>query len=245
MIGDKIMSIKNKTAIITGSGSGIGKQITLDLAKDGYNIVVASLINEQVTQTVQEAKQFGIKAMGFAKDLSDPFNISDLLNKTADEFGKIDILINCAAIIIPKWFTEETIEEFDRTMAINLRSMFILGQAVLNKMIEQKDGYIINISSTAAIVVPPTISSYGISKKGVLGLTEAMYEAGKKYNVKVSTILPGVTNTEMVRNLFPNDSPDQWMLPEDISYCVKFLLNQSKRMIVREIVPWAVGHDVI
>lgn len=239
------MSIKNKIAIITGSGSGIGKQIALDLAKDGCNIVAASIISEQVDQTVKEAKQYGIKAIGFAKDLSDPSNVSGLVNKTIDEFGRIDILINCAAIIIQKWFTDETVEEFDRTMAINLRAMFILGQTVLNKMIKQEDGYIINISSTAAIVVPPTISSYGISKKGVLGLTEAMYEAGKKHNVKVSTILPGVTNTEMVRGLFPNDSPDQWMLPEDISYCVRFLLNQSKRMIVKEIVPWAVGHDVI
>ena len=239
------MSIKNKVAIITGSGSGIGKQIALDLAKDGCNIVVASLVKEQVEQTVKEAMQSGVKVIGIAKDLSDPSNISFLVNKTIDEFNKIDILINNAAIIKPKWFTEETIEGFDRTIAINLRSMFILGQIVLNKMIEQNEGYIINISSTAAIVVPPTVTSYGISKKGVLGLTEAMYEAGKKYNVKVSTILPGVTNTEMVRNLFPNDSPDQWMLPEDISYCVKFLLNQSKRMIVKEIVPWAVGHDVI
>jgi len=239
------MSIKNKIVIITGAGKGIGKQIALDLAKDGCNIVVVSRTIEQIEQTVREAKQFGIKAIGIVKDLSDPTNISFLVNKTIEEFGKIDILINCAAIIIPKWFTEETIEDFDRTMAINLRSMFILGQMVLNKMIEQNDGYIINISSTAAITVPPTISAYGISKKGVLGLTEAMYEAGKKHNVKVSTILPGVTNTEMVRGLFPNDSPDQWMLPEDISYCVKFLLNQSKRMIVKEIVPWAVGHDRI
>ena len=112
-------------------------------------------------------------------------------------------------------------------------------------MIEQKNGYIINISSTAAIVVPPAITSYGISKKGVLGLTEAMYEAGKKYNVRVSTILPGVTDTEMLRGVISDESPDMWMLPEDISYCVMFLLNQSSRMIVKEITPWAVRHDRI
>jgi len=239
------MAIKNKTVIVTGAGRGIGKQIAIDLAKDGFNIVAVSRSHDAIKQTVREAKQFGVKAIGIVRDLSVLSNISFLLNRTIDEFDKIDILINNAAILIPKWFTEETIEDFDRTIAINLRSMFFLGQMVLNKMIEQRDGYIINISSTAAIVVSPTISSYGISKKGVLGLTEAMYEAGKKYNVKVSTILPGVTNTEMVRDLFPDDSPEQWMLPEDISYCVKFLLNQSKRMIVKEIIPWAVGHDVI
>jgi 3-oxoacyl-[acyl-carrier protein] reductase len=240
-----LMSIKDKVAIITGAGRGIGKQIALDLAKDGCNIVVVSRTKKQIERTVSESKKFGVKSIGIARDLSDDKNISFIVNKTLDEFGRIDILINNAAIIISKWFTEETIEDFDRTISINLRSMFILGQMVLKKMIEQKEGYIINISSTAGMVVPPTISSYGISKKGVLGLTEAMYEAGKKHNVKVSAILPGVTDTEMVRDLFPDDSTSQWMKPQDISYCVKFLLNQSKRMIVREIVPWAVGHDRI
>ena len=239
------MSVKGKLAIVTGAGRGIGKQIALDLAKAGCNLVLVSRTQQQIDSTAREAEDFGVRAMSFALDLSKPENIQALISKVEGVFGKIDYLINNAAIIIPKWFTEQTLEEFDETMSVNLRSMFIIGQAVMNKMIEQQDGYIINISSTAAIVVPPTLTAYGVAKKGVLGLTEAMYEVGKKHNVRVSTILPGVTNTEMVRGLFPGDSEDLWMLPEDISYCVLFLLNQSKRMIVKEIVPWAVGHDEI
>lgn len=236
---------KGKTAIVTGAGRGIGKQIALDLSKKGCNVVLVSRTAEQIEQTAAEVRQYDVKARAYATDLSEPKNVHELIGNTLKEFGKIDYLINNAAIIIPKPFTEQTIDEFDKTMAINLRSMFVIGQEVLKVMIEQKEGYIINISSTAAIVVPPTLSAYGISKKGVLGLTEAMYESGKNHNVKVSTILPGVTNTEMVRDLFPGDSEDQWMLPEDISYCVLFLLQQSKRMIVKEITPWAVGHDTI
>lgn len=239
------MALKGKCAIITGAGRGIGKQIAIDLAKEGCNIVAASRTVEQINKTVQELEKLGARAVSFTADLSEPLNISKLVEQTILEFGKIDILINNMAILIPKFFTEETLDDFDRTISANLRSMFILGQTVLNKMIEQNNGYIINISSTAAITVPPTITSYGISKKGVLGLTEAMYEVGKKHNVKVSTILPGVTDTEMVRSVINDESPDLWMLPEDISYCVMFLLKQSNRMIVKKITPWATGHDRI
>ncbi len=239
------MSVKGKLAIVTGAGRGIGKQIALDLAKAGCNLILVSRTQQQIELAAREVQGYGVKVLPIALDLAKPENIQALIARAKGEFGKIDYLINNAAIIIPKWFTEQTLEEFDETMSVNLRSMFIIGQAVMNKMIEQQDGYIINISSTAAIVVPPTLTAYGVAKKGVLGLTEAMYEAGKKHNVRVSTILPGVTNTEMVRGLFPGDSEDLWMLPEDISYCVLFLLNQSKRMIVKEIVPWAVGHDEI
>ncbi len=239
------MSVKGKLAIVTGAGRGIGKQIALDLAKAGCNLILVSRTQRQIELAAREVQGYGVKVLPIALDLAKPENIQALIARAKGEFGKIDYLINNAAIIIPKWFTEQTLEEFDETMSVNLRSMFIIGQAVMNKMIEQQDGYIINISSTAAIVVPPTLTAYGVAKKGVLGLTEAMYEAGKKHNVRVSTILPGVTNTEMVRGLFPGDSEDLWMLPEDISYCVLFLLNQSKRMIVKEIVPWAVGHDEI
>jgi short-subunit dehydrogenase len=79
----------------------------------------------------------------------------------------------------------------------------------------------------------------------MVGLSQALYEVAKEYGVKVSTVYPGITDTQMVRDLNPPTKPEQWMLPEDISYCVLFLLKQSPRMIVKDVVPWSVGYDRI
>ena len=119
------MSLKGKCAIITGAGRGIGKQIAIDLAKEGCNIVAASRTVEQINKTVQELEKLGARAVSFTADLSEPLNISKLVEQTILEFGKIDILINNMAILIPKFFTEETLDDFDRTISANLRSMFI------------------------------------------------------------------------------------------------------------------------
>ena len=112
-------------------------------------------------------------------------------------------------------------------------------------MEKQKSGYIINISSTAALCVPPGIAAYGISKLGMSGLTQALYETAKKSKVKVSIIYPGMTDTQMLRGFNPPVDPEKWMLPEDISDCVVFLLKLSDRVIIKELTPWAVKHDQI
>jgi NAD(P)-dependent dehydrogenase (short-subunit alcohol dehydrogenase family) len=154
-------------------------------------------------------------------------------------------LINNAAVLFASDILEVSGEEWDKTMDINLRSAFFLSQKVLKIMIEQKSGYIINISSTAALEVPPGIAAYGISKLAMTGMTQAMYEAGKEYGVKVSAIYPGMTDTEMLRGFDPPVAPDKWMKPEDISDCILFLLKQSDRMVVKDIIPWARRHDKI
>ncbi len=112
-------------------------------------------------------------------------------------------------------------------------------------MVKRKSGYIINISSTAALEVPPGIAAYGISKLAMVGLTQAMYEVGKDFGVKVSAIYPGMTDTEMLRGFSPPVDPEKWMRPEDISDCVIFLLKQSDRMVIKDIIPWARRHDKI
>lgn len=104
---------------------------------------------------------------------------------------------------------------------------------------------VINISSTAALQVPGALTSYGTSKVGLIGLSQALYETAKEYGVKVSVIYPGMTDTEMLRDFNPPVDPNRWMLPEDIVGCILFLLKQSDRVVVRDIVPWAARHDKI
>ena len=239
------MQLKGKTAIVTGGGRGIGKAVVLDLAKEGCNVVLSSRSMDELESTVTEAKKSGAGALGLQLDLSRESNVSGLVDETVKQFGTVDILINNAGIIIPNRFMDITVEEWDSTMNINLRSAFLLSQKVLAVMAEKRSGYIINISSTVALGVPPRLASYGASKCGVMGLSQALYETAKEYGIKVSTVYPGITDTKMVRDINPPTKPEQWMLPEDISYCVMFLLKQSDRMIVKDIVPWSTGYDKI
>ncbi len=239
------MELKGKVAIITGAGRGIGRSIAMDLAKEGCNLVVTSRSQAELVSLVEEATVSGANGIGLPLDLCLEENIDKLVNQTVAKFGVIDILINNHGVLYPEPFLEATVEHWDHTMSTNLRSVFLLSQKALRLMKERHSGYIINISSVQALGVQPHVAAYGASKCGMVGLSQALYEAAKEYGVKVSTVYPGITDTKMVRDLHPPTKPEQWMLPEDISYCVLFLLKQSSRMIVKEVIPWSVGYDRI
>ncbi len=239
------MDLKGKTAIITGAGRGIGKDISLNLAREGCNIVVVSRTKKQLEKVKEEAQKLGSNAMVLDYDLAEKENITLIIERTLKDFGTLDILVNNAAVLFPADLMEVSPQEWATTMDINLNAAFFLSQKAMEIMKEQKSGYIINISSAAAFEVPPGIAAYGISKLAMIGLSQALYEYGKEFGVKVSTIYPGMTDTEMLRGFNPPVDPDKWMLPDDISSCVLFLLKQSGRTVVKDITPWARRHDKI
>lgn len=239
------MELGGKTAIVTGAGRGIGRDISLRLAGEGCNLALVSRTGKQLEKVKEEIECINSKAIIFPGDISEKGSISKIIEETMEHFNSIDILINNAAVLFPSDFMEITEEEWDKTMNINLKSAFLLSQKILKIMVKRKSGYIINISSTAALEVPPGIAAYGISKLAMVGLTQAMYEVGKDFGVKVSTIYPGMTDTEMLRGFSPPVDPEKWMRPEDISDCVIFLLKQSDRMVIKDIIPWARRHDKI
>ncbi len=239
------MELRGKTAVVTGAGRGIGKDISLRLAEQGCNLAIVSRTEKQLKKVKEEIERINSKAIIFPLDISENGSISRIIEETQVHFNSIDILINNAAVLYPSDFVDITEEQWDKTMDINLRSTFPLSQKILKIMISRESGYIINISSTAALEVPPGIAAYGISKLAMVGLTQAMYEAGKDFGVKVSAVYPGMTDTEMLRGFSPPVDPEKWMKPEDISDCVIFLLKQSSRMVIKDIIPWARRHDKI
>lgn len=239
------MDLRGKTAIITGGGRGIGRAVALDLAREGCNVVLSSRNQQELDEVVKEAEDIGGKAMGLQMDLTIEQNLQMLVDKSINCFGTIDILINNAGIIIPRPFNEISADEWDKTMNVNLKSVFLLSQKALRVMMEKRSGYIINISSTVALGVPSNLASYGASKCGVAGLSQALYGTVKDFGIKVSTVYPGITDTKMVRDIDPQAKPEEWMHPEDISYCVLFLLKSSSRMIIKDVVPWSTGYDSV
>ena len=239
------MELNKKTAIITGSGRGIGKDIALTLAEEGCNVVITSRTKDQLDMVSERLKELNADFLSLPLDLSKKEDIDVLVDTTLKEFKSVDILINNASVLFAGPFLELSEEEWDKTFDVNLKAVFLLSQKALKLMCENKSGYIINISSTAAIEVPPVIAAYGISKLAVSGLSQVLYETGKEHGVKVSTIYPGMTDTEMLRSFNPPVDSKKWMMPEDITGCVMFLLKQSERVVIKDMVPWAAKHDQI
>jgi len=239
------MDLKGTTAIVTGAGRGIGKEIALHLAKESCKVVLVSRTESELREVEKMIKNRGGDAFVVVADISKKKDIDRILKLTIEKYKSLEILINNAGVHIVSPILEVTEAEFDININVNLKATFFLSQAALKIMKEKRQGYIINISSTAALEVPARAAAYGISKLGVKGLTQALYEIGKEYGVKVSVIYPGMTDTKMLREINLPVDPSCWMLPEDIAGCVLFLLKQSDRVAVKEIVPWAARHDKI
>lgn len=240
------MELKDKSAIITGASRGIGKAVALELARQGCNMVITSRNIDELNRLAIEVEKNGTKAFPIALDLSEKESIDKLIDHTLEKFGDIDILINNAGIAVVKPFHETSLEEWEQHINLNLTTVFLLCQKAFEQMKKNRKGYIINVSSSVAFGVPKLLSAYGASKTGLIGLTQALYETAKEYNIKVSCVYPGITDTKMVRDINPEHStPQEWMKPEDIAYCILFLLKSSGRMIIKDLVPWSTGYDQI
>ena len=239
------MELKRKTAVVSGASRGIGREIALALAKEGCNLLVCARSNDKLETLKREAEAYGVRCETAAVDLRNMQSIQMVIDMAAAAFGSIDILINNAGVITNDGILGVTEEDWDITMDVNLKAQFFLAQGALRQMKEKGEGYIINISSTVALGAKPGVTSYSVSKYGVMGMSEALYQEAKLYGVKVSTIYPGVTDTEMLRGQDMPCGPSQWMLPSDIAACALFLLKSSSRMVVKDIVPWSTGYDKI
>jgi 3-oxoacyl-[acyl-carrier protein] reductase len=230
------MNLKGKTAIITGAGRGIGKDISQMLAAEGCKVVIVSRTESELKSVESEIRQSGGCVLSIKADISKKDDIHKIVGMTMDQFGTIDVLVNNAGILYDTPFFDITEQEWDKTMDVNLKGAFLLSQAVMKIMVDRKSGHIINMSSTQVSGVSASLAAYGISKHGIVGLSQALRDEGKKSGIKVSTVYPGMTDTKMIERYRTTDDP-KWMLPEDIAYCVLFLLKQSERTNVRDIIP--------
>ncbi|HEX2861315.1 MAG TPA: SDR family oxidoreductase [Lacunisphaera sp.] len=241
-------ALKNKVALITGGSRGIGRAIALALAREGCHVALTGRNAAALEEVAAAARAMGVNAAPIARDLAEPSSAAQIMDQTVSALGPVDFLVNNAAVLHATALLDTTAGQWDETMAINLRSVFLLSQLVLRHMAGRRSGYIVNIASTVAHGAKQDVAAYSVSKYGLVGLSHALHGAAKPFGVRVSTIYPGVTDTPLVRELNGDHSvgePNQWMQPEDVAYCVLFLLQQSPRMIVKELTPWAFAYDKI
>jgi 3-oxoacyl-[acyl-carrier protein] reductase len=193
------------TALVTGGGRGIGKETAILLAKKGMNVVICSRTQGEIDSAVKEMKSMGNnQIMGRKCDVSKSDEVNNLVKETLDKYGRIDVLINNAGITYVKKLVDTTEEEWDLTLDINLKGVFLLSKAILPQMIKNNFGMIINVSSGAGKVGFGDISVYCASKFGIMGLTESVaWEVGN-YDIRIMTICPGEVATKMQEDVDPH-----------------------------------------
>ncbi len=196
------MRFEDKVVIITGAGQGIGRVFAKVFAKEGATAVVADLNVEKAEAVVTECKDLGGNAIAVSVDVSDEQSVQSMVDNVMNVKGKIDILVNCAAIFstIKMKPTEEiTVDEWDKLMAVNLKGTWLCCKAVIPVMKAQKKGKIINMSSCSYLEGRPNYTHYISSKSGVLGITRGLARELGDWNITVNTIMPGAVSTEIPR----------------------------------------------
>jgi 3-oxoacyl-[acyl-carrier protein] reductase len=191
-------SLKDKIAVITGCGQGIGKSIALNFAQAGAHIVAAEINPATAEATATEVRHLGRKSLAAVTDVSDKKQVAKMVDAAVKQFGHIDILVNNAGIHLPLmpalWMSEE---DWNKTLAIDLTGVFMCSRAVGRVMVRQGAGSIISIASMSGHRAVPGIASYGVAKAGVLSFTQTLAAELARYHVRVNAISPGAIDTEL------------------------------------------------
>jgi 3-oxoacyl-[acyl-carrier protein] reductase len=188
-----------KTAIITGSGRGIGRETAILLAKYGVNVVVCSRTDSEVNSVKEEIEKVNSKSsvVGVKCDVSVSYQVNSLIQLTIEKFGDIDILVNNAGVVFNKKLIDTSEKEWNQTINTNLRGAFLFTKAVLPTMIAKRSGVIINVNSGAGKVGFSNLSAYCASKFGLRGLAESVSLEVDRYNIRLMTVFLGQVATNM------------------------------------------------
>jgi NAD(P)-dependent dehydrogenase (short-subunit alcohol dehydrogenase family) len=235
------MVLKNKTAIVTGGRQGIGKGIVLALAKEGCNVVVSDIVEEDCEKVVAEIEKAGVQGLAVKCDVSKKEEVDNLIKKTIEKFGKLDILINNAGIYPFKPFMEMKESDWDKVMDVNLKSVFLCSQAATKEM--KNGGKIVDISSIASVIGFEGLVHYCASKGGVNAMIRALALelAPKKINVNVvapgAIDTPGAASSEEQKKQTIIAIPLARMgTPEDIANAVVFLASEKADYITGQVI---------
>jgi 3-oxoacyl-[acyl-carrier protein] reductase len=229
------VDLGGQTALVTGAGRGIGRAIAKALASKGARVFLAARTVSQLESAAEEIRCSGAAAVPVPTDLSDERDIRSLFDRIGNEAGRLDILINNAGVGIYGPVVDFASADFDAVMRVNTKAAFLCCQQALRLMIPKKSGTIINISSVVGFKGYPNQAAYTASKHALLGLTKSLAVEAQEHGIRVSAILPGGVDTEMVAKARPDLDPKILLQPEDIAHTVLFLLSLSDRAAIDQI----------
>jgi len=226
------MSIRDHVAIITGAGRGVGKATARRFAREGARVVLFSRTPGPLDETTTDIAHEGGQVLSMAGDVSREEDVRALFQRAMDAYGRVDILVNCAGIVLVRPFVDMDAETWDRVIAVNLRGTFLCCRQAFRVMMTQQSGVIINLSSLSGVRGVekfPGLSAYNVSKAGVASLTEILAVEGKPFHIRVCAVSPGAVDTEMLRQAAPHLKAG--MTPDDLAEILLFLAGDSGRML--------------
>ena len=230
-----MQSLKDKTALVTGAGKGIGKAIALALAAEGVHVGLVARTGKDIAAAAEEIKAMGVKASYAAADVSNRQEVEAAVEKIKGELGPIDILVNNAGTATFGKFLELEPEVWEQQIKVNVFGVYYATRAVLPSMIERRTGDIINISSTAGRSGSAVTSAYSASKFAVFGLSESLMQEVRKHGIRVTAMAPSTVVTDLANsaNLITGD-PERVMHPEDFAELIIAQLKLNRRVFVKE-----------
>ncbi len=250
------MRLKDKVAVITGAGQGIGRAYALRFAREGAKIVVAEINEEQGRKVVDEVKEAGSDALFVKTDVGNEASAKEMAAKANEHFSRIDILVNNAAIFYGLDRQDSSLAYFNRILSVNLTGVWLATRAVEPYMKRQRKGKIVNQSSTAAFMgnvgmvdtsdpdVPSPPFHYSVAKMGVNGLTKYFAGALGPWGINVNAIAPGVTMTEATKTVVPEGMIDMLVMytslkkalqPEDLTGTALFLASEDSDLMTGQV----------
>lgn len=236
----------NKVVLITGASRGIGASTAKEFAKNNYNVVINYNSSEPEAENLKQEleKNYNVKAITIKCDVSKEDEVKIMVEKTVLEFGTVDVLVNNAGIAIDTLFEDKTVENFRRTLDVNLIGTFLVSKYVGNVMLERRSGSIVNVSSTNGIdTYYPMSLDYDASKAGVISLTHNLALQYSPF-IRVNAIAPGWVNTEMNKELtkeFIDEENRKIILnrfaePQEIAKVIYFLGSEDASYINNEVI---------
>lgn len=238
------IELSGKTALVTGGGRGIGKAIALELARAGADVAICDIDPVTSSETEKEIQVIGRKSCSFLVDVTDAEAVNKMVKDFVDYFGGMDILVNNAGITRDTLIMRMSDEDWDKVLAVNLKSAFLLTRAASKFMMKARKGRIINISSVIGVIGNVGQANYAASKAGIIGLTKSAAKELASRNIRVNAIAPGFIKTPMTEVL--SEDVKSAMLkqipagvfgePQDVAGVVRFLAGEASGYITGQVI---------
>ncbi|UCG69366.1 MAG: 3-oxoacyl-[acyl-carrier-protein] reductase [Thermoplasmata archaeon] len=237
------MRLKDKVALITGSGSGIGEATAMKFSEEGAKLIINDVNMESANNVAEKIKATGGEVLVLKADISKKDEVEGMIEQIIEHFGRLDILVNNAGVNRDAFVKKMTEEDWDTVITINLKGTFLCAQAAMNAMSKQKYGKIINTSSIGALGNPGQ-ANYASSKCGVIGLTRTLALECARYNINVNCVAPGATKTPMTAQI-PKEIAEaitgkiplkRFAEPEEIANLHLFLASDEASYITGQVI---------